>query len=34
MQAPPFEHTDITYSFSLMLALEIAAAAVYPISDA
>ena len=31
---PPFEPTDIAYSFSLMLALEIAAATVYPISDA
>jgi hypothetical protein len=25
---PPFEHADIAYSFSLMLALEIAAATV------
>ena len=31
---PPFEHADIAYSFSLMLALVIAAATAYPISDA
>jgi hypothetical protein len=31
---PPFEYADIAYSFPLMLALEIATATVYPISDA
>ena len=31
---PHFDNSDIAYSFSLMLALEIAAATVYPISDA
>jgi hypothetical protein len=30
----PLEHADIAYSFSLMLALEIVASTVYPISDA
>jgi hypothetical protein len=30
----PLEHAYIAYSFSPMLALEIVAATVYPISDA
>jgi len=30
----PLEHAYITYSFSLLLALEIAAIMFYPISDA
>jgi hypothetical protein len=32
--ALPFEHADVAYSFSLMFALEMFAATVYPISDA